>query len=274
MLAIVVLHTLASGSALARNSVYFGFVVGGPLYWPGYYPAPYYYYYPPVVTVPSTPPSTSRGMMTMQLRNRSRNPTGVLLSRIEDLLSLCQTLSGRLVAGITAAAFTAVRSLAMIHLLRFSPLLLAPLLLVGCVTVPEGPSVFALPGAGKSFSEFRADDAECRQYAWMQIGGNSPALAAQNSAVASAVLGTVVGTAAGAAIGGRSGAAVGAGSGLLVGSLAGTGAAQGSAYTAQRRYDHAYVQCMYAKGDRVPVFGHLMSSRSMSYYPPPPPAPR
>ena len=31
-------------------------------------------------------------------------------------------------------------------------------LLVACVHMPTGPSVMTLPGAGKSFEQFRADD--------------------------------------------------------------------------------------------------------------------
>jgi hypothetical protein len=50
-----------------------------------------------------------------------------------------------------------------------------------------------------------------------------------------------------------SGAAIGAGSGLLLGSAAGPGAYETSAYALQNRYDITYVQCMYAKGNQVPV---------------------
>jgi hypothetical protein len=160
----------------------------------------------------------------------------------------------------------------MTRLFRLSPLP-ALLLLGACVTVPEGPSLMALPGSGKSFDQFRADDFDCRQYAQMQIGGNTPAQAANNSAVTSAVVGTLLGAAAGAAINGSSGAGVGAGAGLLVGSMAGAGAGQSSAYDLQRRYDHAYVQCMYAKGESVPVSGRSMSSPTYSAAPLPPPPP-
>ena len=37
--------------------------------------------------------------------------------------------------------------------------------------MPTGPSVMALPGTGKNFDQFRADDASCRQFAYAQIGG-------------------------------------------------------------------------------------------------------
>ena len=42
--------------------------------------------------------------------------------------------------------------------LKFSPLL-ALLALGACTTLPTGPSILALPGTGKSFDQFRADDA-------------------------------------------------------------------------------------------------------------------
>jgi len=160
------------------------------------------------------------------------------------------------------------------QLSRFSPLA-AVLVLAGCVSVPEGPSLMALPGGGKSFEQFRADDLDCRQYAQAQIGGTTAGQIATDSAVKSAVVGTLVGAAAGAAFNGSRGAGVGAGAGLLLGTMAGAGAGQSSAYGAQRRYDNAYVQCMYAKGDKVPVYGRQMSSREQRYYaaPPPPPQP-
>ena len=134
-------------------------------------------------------------------------------------------------------------------------------LLAGCVTAPTGPSVMALPGTGKSFDQFRYDDAECRQYALSQSGGATANQAAVDAGVRSAAVGTVVGAVAGAAMGGHEGAGSGAGAGLIVGSMAGTGAAQSSAYEMQRSYDHAYIQCMYAKGEQVPTSGVMSHSR-------------
>jgi hypothetical protein len=157
----------------------------------------------------------------------------------------------------------------MSTLLRFSPLL-ALLTVAACTTIPTGPSVMAMPGTGKSFDQFRGDDAECRQFAYSQVGGGSANDAAVDSGVKSAAVGTLVGALAGAAIGGHQGAGVGAGVGLLAGSAAGANAAQASGYSAQHRYDNAYVQCMYAKGDRVPVSGRMMSGTERGYYPPPP----
>jgi hypothetical protein len=74
-------------------------------------------------------------------------------------------------------------------------------------------------------------------------------------------------------MGGHEGAGTGAGAGLAVGALAGTGAAQGSAYNLQRQYNAAYIQCMYAKGNRVPVAGQMQQAPERSPYTPPPPPP-
>ncbi len=162
----------------------------------------------------------------------------------------------------------------MHRLLRWS-LLIMVILFTGCASIPNGPSVMVLPGEDKSFEQFRVDDAACRQFAFEQAGGVSGQQAAQNSAVTSAVIGTIIGAAAGAAIGSASGdmgagAAIGAGSGLLLGSAAGTGSASGSYYEAQRRYDNAYMQCMYAKGNQIPGY-RRSTTPPPSYYPPPPP---
>lgn len=166
---------------------------------------------------------------------------------------------------------------------RFS-LLLLPLALAACVSIPEGPSVMVLPGSGMSFEQFRQDEFQCRDYATQQIN-QMPQSAADNTTVRSAAVGTIVGALAGAAIGGRRGAGVGAGTGLIIGGASGAGASQVSGHEAQRRYDNAFVQCMYAKGHRVPVSGNYgleqrqnmpaaaPSAPATANYPPPPPPP-
>jgi hypothetical protein len=173
-------------------------------------------------------------------------------------------------------------------MLMFS-LLAVAVSLAACASMPTGPSVMSLPGDGKSFDEFRIDDATCRRFAYEQVGGVTGQQAAQQSAVSSAVVGTVLGAAAGAAIGSATGdmgagAAIGAGSGLILGSSAGSGYASGSYYEAQRRYDNAYLQCMYAKGNQIPGYRRTTgpaasaptrkSSSPPANYPPPPPSSR
>lgn len=158
---------------------------------------------------------------------------------------------------------------------------IAALSLAACVSLPDGPSVMVLPGTGKNFDQFRADDFQCKQYASSQLGGNSASTYASDSGVRSAAVGTVLGAAVGAAVSGGRGAAKGAGAGLALGGLSGTGTAQASTYGAQQRYDVAFMQCMYAKGHRIPSGGRFLSEHmyaprdSSPYYPPPPgrPAP-
>ena len=71
--------------------------------------------------------------------------------------------------------------------------------LAACASIPNSPSVMSLPGTGKSFDQFRFDDATCRQFAYEQVGGVTGQQAAQNAAVSSAAVGTLLGAAAGAA---------------------------------------------------------------------------
>jgi hypothetical protein len=139
----------------------------------------------------------------------------------------------------------------------------------------------ALPGSGKNFNQFRIDDYQCRQFALDQVGGVTPNRSALTSGAGSAAIGTGVGAAAGALIGAASGsplrgAAIGAGGGLIGGGLMGSGSARASGRIGQQRYDNGYVQCMYAQGHRVPVYGQVIESPVRNRYqntniPPPPP---
>ncbi len=147
----------------------------------------------------------------------------------------------------------------------------------GCSMMPTGPSLLVLPGTGKTYEQFRSDDYYCRQMALMQVGGVTPQMAAAQSGLTSAAVGTALGAATGAAVGGGQGAAVGAGVGLAGGGLAGAGMAESAGSSSQQRYDYAYIQCMYAKGHRVPVWGKFADqtggTTSTQQSPPAPPPP-
>ncbi len=149
------------------------------------------------------------------------------------------------------------------RLIKLFPLL-ALCSLAGCVSMPTGPSMMALPGNGRSFDEFRYDDYVCRQFAYEQAGG-TPNRASVASGVGSAAVGAGLGAAAGAALGGGRGAAIGAGTGMLAGGLAGANTARSSGSISQQRYDMGYTQCMYAKGHRVPVAGQIQYSPATPY---------
>lgn len=153
-------------------------------------------------------------------------------------------------------------------------LLLAPLVMTACSSVPTGPSVNVVPGPNATFEQFKADDQECRDFALDRVG-DDPSSYDTASTVKSAAITTAIGAAAGAAFdhGHARGAAVGAGAGLLLGTLAGSGKGSESYRAAQVQYDNAYQQCMYAKGHSVPMAGNYgqQGRNRGSYGPPPPP---
>jgi hypothetical protein len=163
-------------------------------------------------------------------------------------------------------------------------LLLPALLLTGCAVNPTGPHVAVMPPPGKPFEVFAAEDQYCRNYAQQSIGGASAADEGNQRAVGTAVLGTVIGAAAGSALGSRrNGTNAGAGMGLLAGTAVGANQGAMSSQDLQRRYDIAYQQCMYAKGNQVPGMRYQPNPAMMapppdyppdySTYPPPPPPP-
>ena len=154
-----------------------------------------------------------------------------------------------------------------------SALGLGTVALVACTTVPVAPSVRVMPAPGKPFEVFVADDQYCRSYASQSIGPNAQQQA-NNAAVGTAVLGTAIGAAAGALIGGNSqGAGVGAGMGMLAGSAMGANESGRSGYSLQRRYDIAYEQCMYSKGNLLPgqsiPYNARVAPPPSGYAPPP-----
>ncbi len=166
----------------------------------------------------------------------------------------------------------------MRFLQKFTPLLLL-LILNGCATLPTGPSVNVLPAQGKSFDTFRGEDATCRQWAEQQMGMSTQQTYDKNVATG-AVAGTAIGAGLGAAVGAASGhagagAAIGAASGLLFGTAAGSESGRANGREAQRRYDNAYVQCMYSYGNQVPGYRRRVVAappQAAVASPPPPPS--
>jgi hypothetical protein len=143
------------------------------------------------------------------------------------------------------------------------------LLLDGCATQPMGPTVGAMPAPGKPFDVFQQDQAICKQSADAEVRGG--AQAANNMQVGTAVGGTLLGAGVGALLGGGRGAATGAAIGALGGTAVGAGPAQQAQYSMQQRYDMAYTQCMYARGNQVPGYQPPPPSYPPPGAPPPPP---
>lgn len=127
--------------------------------------------------------------------------------------------------------------------------------LFGCATLPTGPGVRVIPAAGKPFERFRTEDETCRRWAEQRIGMTPQEVANQNT-ISGAAVGTAIGAGIGALLGSASGhlgagAAIGAGAGLLFGSAAGSEDGRVYGREAQRRYDNAYMQCMYSYGNQI-----------------------
>jgi hypothetical protein len=140
---------------------------------------------------------------------------------------------------------------------RLTAPLAAATLLAGCAATPLGPTVQVMPGPGKSFDAFQADNGSCKAYAAEEVKGQADA--ANKRAFGAALLTTALGAgvgAAGGALGGDAGG--GAAIGSAVGAGAGTAiAANGNAndqMTIQMQYDNAFSQCMYSKGEQVPGY--------------------
>jgi hypothetical protein len=128
--------------------------------------------------------------------------------------------------------------------------------LSGCATVPTGPAIAALPGSRTTPDDFGRDDADCRAHAQAYFSPASTQ-AANDRAAANVVGGTAIGATVGALIGAATGdagagAAIGAGMGLLGGSAVAADTSGYSSGQLQAIYDRAYLECMYARGHRVP----------------------
>jgi hypothetical protein len=137
--------------------------------------------------------------------------------------------------------------------LKVSTAALAPVLLLqACTSTPTGPSIAVMPAPGKPFDVFQGEQAYCKQYADGQVQGS--AQSANNKQVGTAIIGTVLGAGLGAAVGGGHGAAIGAGAGAVGGTAFGAAPAAQAQYSLQQRYDIAFSQCMYARGNQVPGF--------------------
>jgi len=137
------------------------------------------------------------------------------------------------------------------------------LLLAGCAQTPMGPTVNVMPGPGKPFDVFAADQATCKGYAQNAVQGQADA--ANNQAVGTGVVGTLVGAGLGAAIGAAAGnagagAAIGAGAGAATGGGIGAQNNSMAQMSIQQQYDNAYSQCMYSHGDQVPGYAPIATA--------------
>jgi hypothetical protein len=145
----------------------------------------------------------------------------------------------------------------------------ALLLVVGCAEMPTGPTVAVMPAPNKPFEVFMQEEQLCRGWAAHSIGQPGHDAAAQRM-LSSTAAGLAIGTLVGAVAGGHRNVETGAAMGTVMGAATGTSQSNQTAWSAQRRYDIAYQQCMYSKGNLVPSYGYGANR----YAAPPPPPPQ
>jgi uncharacterized protein YcfJ len=134
--------------------------------------------------------------------------------------------------------------------------------LAGCAATPAASTVQVMPGPGKSFTVFQADNDSCKSFAAQQVQGQAEA--ANQRSVGTALLTTVLGAGLGAATGGLvgnagGGAAVGAAAGAGGGAVIGGSSSANDQAGIQQQYDIAFSQCMYSKGELVPGFAPVVA---------------
>jgi hypothetical protein len=112
-----------------------------------------------------------------------------------------------------------------------------------CASTPHAPSVSVLPGGGKSMEAFNADDVACRGVSAQRALDKGPPVDAMGLGTTPAVVEK------------RSTDALRTDTETGTGSLFGGAPAQeaDNSFTAQQRFDTAYLKCMFSKGHQVPV---------------------
>jgi hypothetical protein len=110
---------------------------------------------------------------------------------------------------------------------------------------------------------------DCRQYAYAQVRETMAASVDHASGVMSTAPSSAICVAVSPGTDGRGSAVAGRRTGSLID---GTDAAQFAGYGLQQRYNCAYVQCMYIRGDSVPLLARERWPAPRSPWPPDPDA--
>ena len=132
---------------------------------------------------------------------------------------------------------------------------LALILLTACAEMPSGPTVAVMPAPNKPFEVFMQEDQLCRGWAAHSIGQPGHDAAAQRM-LSSTTAGLALGALVGAVAGGHHNVEAGAAMGTVMGAATGANQSNQTAWNAQRRYNIAYQQCMYSKGNFVAAYGY------------------
>jgi hypothetical protein len=150
----------------------------------------------------------------------------------------------------------------------------------GCAIVPTEPTVATFPGSQKSYDQFRDDHAFCRNQAYATVSAPQTATAPVSAGPEGAPAASTSPAPAPPASAPPSTGTPAAGAmadGATQGSVAGAPAvgsptrppAGASSWDLQWYYDANYVQCMYARGNRVPAEMLYMGSGTAYGMPPP-----
>ena len=137
--------------------------------------------------------------------------------------------------------------------------LVALLLLAGCVSTPTGPMVMILPAHGKTLNVFHDDQIVCKNSASEEVAGEAGHADWMQAVVAGGA--TLLGAGIGGVAGGGKGALIGAGVGAAGGGAASYIPGSKAQSTIQQRYDAAYAQCMFTRGNQVPGFERAAKSQ-------------
>jgi hypothetical protein len=168
-----------------------------------------------------------------------------------------------------SANLTGRRSVADRLVRRSVPMVSVTVLaLAGCVDFPIGPSIAVMPAPNKPFDVFVQDDRLCQGWAAHSIG-----VPGHNEAVERVLATTLTGAVIGAIIGGPRNVEGGAVMGSVIGASVGSGQTFAIAAETQRRFDIAYQQCMYSRGNFVPFYGYPTSRYTPPQAPPVEPIP-
>jgi hypothetical protein len=127
--------------------------------------------------------------------------------------------------------------------------LLVVALVGGCATEPMGPTAHVLPAQGKPFEVFAGDQATCKQFAQTEVGGGATMSNLKQFGAAALSIG--LGAGLGAAIHNTRGAEIGGALGGVAGAAMGSRGSGQDQHGLQGRYDLAYTQCMYSRGNQI-----------------------
>jgi hypothetical protein len=112
-----------------------------------------------------------------------------------------------------------------------------------------GPTALVMPAPGKPIEVFAQDQGTCKQFASGEVDGG--ATMSNLKQLGTAAVTTALGAGLGAAVRGGRGAGIGGGIGMIGGAAIASNGSARDQNSLQGRYNLAYTQCMYARGNQI-----------------------